>query len=117
MATDKAKEYKSLIDEGFTQAQIARMFGIDRRNVWRVLNYNGMIEEKETKPLPFIWYDGVRYIRTLTNQFYEMAGVTSIQQAVWFKETGDYPEKGIVRHKDGNPENNGIENLELVEKE
>jgi hypothetical protein len=116
MATEKANEYKGLLDEGYTQAQIARMFGIPRQNVNQVLKFHGMLDQKETKPLPFIWYRGVKY--SISDYgFFDPPGILSLPQAVWFNETGEHPETRRVIHIDGNPENNAIENLELVEKE
>jgi endogenous inhibitor of DNA gyrase (YacG/DUF329 family) len=77
--------------------------------------------KKEIKIVEYIEYDGIRFYRDkkgywLSKKASRTASPVRLHIYVWEKYNGKVPKGYHVHHIDHNPDNNEIENLELVEK-
>jgi hypothetical protein len=96
-------------------AAIGKIYKKSRQAVYDVFHTRGyQLRSKEMKGLQII--DGIKfsfmkggYLRGTTPR-----GRMSMQKYVWEKCRGRVPSGYVIHHKDGNRENNNIENLHLV---
>lgn len=105
----------AMYDGGKSLAEIAGVYKRSRQAVYDVFRTRGyQLRTKELKGLQIL--DGIKF--TLMKGGY-LRGTTSkgrmtMQKYVWQKYNGKVPVGYAIHHKDGNKENNGIKNLELV---
>src|ERR1035437_4584914 len=57
-------------------------------------------------------YKGIRF--TKFGKYYRSARNDFLHMAIWKDHYGDIPEKHHIHHKNGNWDDNGIENLECI---
>jgi len=98
-------------------ADIARLYKKTRQAVYDVFRTRGYeLRHKSMRCATKI--GGVVFTETKAGALRGTtpSGRTSAQRWVWEKANGPVPEGFVVRHLDGDPKNNFIENLELVAK-
>ena len=96
-------------------AEVAKVYRKTRQTVYDTFKSRGYkLRSKELKGLTM--YDGHRF--TLTKGGYLRGTIKGKRQLlhwyVWEKYNGYIPPGFVIHHKDNNPANNEIENLELV---
>ena len=100
---------------GCSLAEIAKTYRETRQAIYDVFRSRGYpLRTKQLKGLTII--DGYRF--TLTKGNYLRGTVNSrrmlLHWYIWEKEHGPVPVGFVIHHKDNDPENNLLDNLELV---
>jgi predicted DNA-binding protein YlxM (UPF0122 family) len=106
-------EIEELLADGFTMAQVATMFDTTRQNIYQIVHR----EKRTTKILPFIELDNLRF--SLQSDGYYTCRIddhfVKLHRYLYERYIGEIPDGAVVHHKDGNKQNNSLENLELME--
>lgn len=104
------EEMKNLYQEGFSYAEIAKMYGVPRQVVRQ------KIMSKEKKLLPFMVMDGIKFHCTTAGYFMGKVDGEGIMfhRYIYEREHGKIPDGYLIHHIDGDPTNNSIDNLQRV---
>ena len=114
---EKAMEMYSLYNQGYSLQQVAAAFGVSRQGVYKMFKIRNWTLRPRRKPLPFVMWGGERF--SLGPNGYYRSTITrhknrTLHRVVWEHSHGKIPEGHDVHHKDGNPANNDVENLECL---
>ena len=63
-----------------------------------------------------IIYNGRSYVRSGRKYYYNSSTRKYLHRVIWEEVNGEIPEGYQIHHIDNNPENNNIENLEMIKK-
>lgn len=104
----------SLYGQGYSLAQVGRAFGVTRQSVFKMFLQRSL-PMRTVEPLPFIMWEGRKYTRR-SNGYYARTrdGRVYLHADVWVANHGSIPHGMQVHHRDGNRENNSVDNLELA---
>jgi len=106
----------ALYERGYSLAEVARAFATTRQSVYKMLVSRGL-RLRGKRPLPFIEYRGERYTLRVVGYYGKTRGTRSfLHRDVWQDANGPIPEGMDIHHRDGNRENNALENLALMDK-
>lgn len=111
------EEIIKLYDDGYSCEDIGEMFSMSRQAIWERLKRNG-VELRAKKIYPFIIYDGIKFTPS-GNGYYRAtsrSGHISLHRYKYEKEVGKIPIDYDIHHKDGNKQNNELNNLECISK-
>lgn len=118
MPHDKKVETEIIIElyaQGYSCEKIAAMHSMTRQSVWERLRRKN-INLRSKIILPFIIYDGIKFTPS-DNGYYRATSRkkhVSLHRYKYMKEVGKIPDGYDIHHKDGNKQNNKIENLECI---
>ena len=114
----KVGEMYDCYKDGMSLATIAKLYGCTRQAVYDVFRSRGYpLRSKKFKGLQIL--DGIRFTLTKGNH---LRGTlpnghrTLMHWYVWEKAHGRIPDGHCIFHRDRNPQNNALENLELLPK-
>ena len=108
----------AMYQTGRSLADIALVYKRSRQAVYDVFkSRNYSLRSKQLKGLQII--DGFKFTETKGGYLRGTVNGERIlmHQYIWKKYHGEIPEGSVIHHKDNNPANNKIENLELIRKE
>jgi predicted DNA-binding protein YlxM (UPF0122 family) len=110
------KEMYYLYCAGLSLAEVGKAFGVSRQTVYERFRKRSLPLRPRRKPLPFIVWKNKKYSRRPNGYFAETrCGRRYLHQDVWVASKGEIPKGMQIHHKDGDKENNNLENLELIE--
>lgn len=111
---DRAKAIYDLYQQGHSVAQIATTFGVSYQAAYAMLKRYGLTVKPQPKPLPFVLFNEQKYTRKKSGYYVSTSRTHSLlHRDIWQHYNGEIPDGAEVHHKDENPANNCIENLEL----
>jgi predicted DNA-binding protein YlxM (UPF0122 family) len=111
---ETAEKYWELYQQGFSFEEVGKSFGVSRQAVWGVLKNHGYPLRKK-RQLPFIEYEGKRYVYDDGHYRYTEKGKSIfLHRVVWEQHKGSIPAGYNIYHINGDKSNNSIENLQCL---
>src|SRR3990167_280777 len=109
------EEMYRVYQSGCTLAEVGDKFGITRQAVSISFKKRGMRCRPVGEKRPFITLDERKFSQRRDGYFVSTAKpIVSLHRYVWTKQFGAVPINHEIHHKDGNRENNSLENLECM---
>ena len=113
---ERITEMHTLYTSGRSLQEVATAYGVTRQSVYELFKNNGK-EMRRKKPLPYLIYNGNKYTLRNTGYYGKTNGRrTLMHRDVWKHSNGQIPVGYDIHHKDGNKENNQLDNLECLPK-
>lgn len=102
---------------GMSCAGVAALHGVTRQTVFDRFKRAGLPRRPRPEPRPFVVFEGDRYTENGRGYWRRTTGTRSLlHQDVWWWHAGPIPKGWDIHHKNGDPSDNAIENLECLPK-
>lgn len=99
---------------GLSISQVAKVFGVSRQAMWDALSRRGVEMRQPNRRTVIVW-QGRRFTLRDNGYYGETSGKRELlHRAMWIEAFGPIPDGYQIHHRDGDKENNTIENFELL---